>query len=110
MTPKLDTAIARARLSTLTRQGVQDALARFRESGSSLQTCNHYRAALRAFSNWCYKSVRTREDGWIEVRVPWSPGEGLVAWILSFGPDAEAVEPPELRSEILGRLEAIVAS
>jgi proteasome accessory factor B len=56
------------------------------------------------------ETVRTREDGWIEVRVPWSPGEGLVPWILSFGPDAEAVEPPELRSEILGRLEAIVAS
>jgi len=62
MTKRLETAIARARLSLLTRQSVQDALARFRDSGSSLQTCNHYRAALRAFSNWCHKSGRTRED------------------------------------------------
>jgi hypothetical protein len=62
MTKRLETAIARARLSLLTRQAVQDALARFRDSGSSLQTCNHYRAALRAFSNWCHKSGRTRED------------------------------------------------
>jgi proteasome accessory factor B len=55
-------------------------------------------------------TVRTREDGWVEVRIAWSPGEGLMSWILSFGPDAEVAEPPELRSEILGRLEEILAS
>jgi predicted DNA-binding transcriptional regulator YafY len=33
-----------------------------------------------------------------------------MSWILSFGPDAELVEPAELRSEILGRLEEILAS
>jgi proteasome accessory factor B len=56
------------------------------------------------------ETVRTREDGWVEVRLAWSPGEGLMSWILSFGPDAELVEPAELRSEILGRLEEILAS
>jgi len=56
------------------------------------------------------ETVRTREDGWVEVRLAWSPGEGLMSWILSFGPDAEVVEPAELRSEILGRLEEILAS
>ena len=55
-------------------------------------------------------TVRTREDGWVEVRIAWSPGEGLMSWILSFGPDAEVAQPPELRSEILGRLEEILAS
>ncbi len=65
---------------------------------------------------WATKGVagaevmRTREDGWVEVSVAWSPGERLVSWILSFGPDAEVVEPPELRSELIGRLEAILAS
>ena len=54
--------------------------------------------------------VRTREDGWVESRVPWSPGEGVISWILSFGPDVEVVEPPELRSEIVERLEEILAS
>jgi predicted DNA-binding transcriptional regulator YafY len=44
------------------------------------------------------------------VRIAWSPGEGLISWVLSFGPDAEVAEPPELRSEILGRLEEILAS
>ena len=56
------------------------------------------------------ETVRTREDGWVEVRIAWSPGEGLISWILSFGPDAEVAEPPELRSGILGRLEEILAS
>jgi len=54
--------------------------------------------------------VRTRKDGWIEVLVPTGPGEGLAPWVLSFGPDAEALEPAELRGEILRRLEAILAS
>jgi proteasome accessory factor B len=54
--------------------------------------------------------MRTREDGWVEASVPWSPGERLVSWILSFGPDAEVLGPPELRSELVGRLEAILAS
>jgi integrase len=62
MTGKLEAAIARARLPILTREAVQDALARFRDSGTSLQTCNHYRAAARAFSNWCHKSGRIRVD------------------------------------------------
>lgn len=51
-----------------------------------------------------------REDGWIEVRLPLQPEESLASWVLSFGPDAEAVEPPELRSEVLSRLEAVLAS
>ena len=62
MTPKLVAAITNARLSTLTRQKVQDAIARFQAAGSSLQTCNHYRAAARAFSTWTWKNGRTRED------------------------------------------------
>jgi integrase len=62
MTRKLTTAIEKARLSTLTRQKVQDALAQFQAAGSSLQTCNHYRAAARAFSTWAWKNGRTRED------------------------------------------------
>lgn len=56
------------------------------------------------------QTVRTRGDGWVEARVPWSPGEGLVSWVLSFGPDAEVLEPQELRSEIVGRLEELLAS
>lgn len=52
---------------------------------------------------------RTRTDGWIEVNLPAAPGEGLASWILSFGPEAEALEPASLREEIVRRLEAVLA-
>ena len=54
--------------------------------------------------------VATRPDGWVELRVPAQPGQSLAPWVLSFGPDAEAVDPPELRDEVVARLEAIVGS
>lgn len=52
----------------------------------------------------------TRGDGWVEVRVPCQPGESLASWVLSFGPDAEALEPPELREEVVRRLEEVLAA
>jgi predicted DNA-binding transcriptional regulator YafY len=42
--------------------------------------------------------------------MPWQHGEQLVTWILSFGPDAEVLEPEEVRSEVRGRIEAILVS
>jgi proteasome accessory factor B len=56
------------------------------------------------------EAIGAREDGWTLVRVPWQPGESLASWVLSFGPDAEALEPPELRDEIVVRLEATLAA
>ncbi|HZD16880.1 MAG TPA: WYL domain-containing protein [Actinomycetota bacterium] len=54
--------------------------------------------------------LRTRGDGWTEIAVPFQPGESLAAWILSFGPDGEAVEPPELRREVIDLLEETLAA
>lgn len=51
---------------------------------------------------------RTRPDGWVQVSLPAAPGDALASWILSFGPDAEAVEPESLRKEIVRRLEAVL--
>lgn len=48
----------------------------------------------------------TRTDGWVEVGLPAAPGDALVSWILSFGPDAMVLEPESVRSEIVSRLEA----
>lgn len=63
---------------------------------------------------WAAASVRdseileTRADGWVVVRLPMGSGDGLASWVLSFGPDAEALDPPGLREEVVRRLEAIV--
>jgi proteasome accessory factor B len=54
--------------------------------------------------------IAARPDGWIELRVPAQPGQSLAPWVLSFGPDAEAIDPPELRDEVVARLEAILGS
>jgi proteasome accessory factor B len=54
--------------------------------------------------------LRTRRDGWIEAEVPAAGGEALASWVLSFGPDAEAVAPPELREAVVGALEEVRAS
>jgi proteasome accessory factor B len=55
------------------------------------------------------EAVRERDDGWQVVRVPTAPGDGIVSWVLSFGPDAELLEPPTLRAELVRRLEAHLA-
>ena len=51
-----------ARLSDLTPDRVQAALASIRAEGRSLQTCNHHRAAIRAFTRWAWKSGRLTSD------------------------------------------------
>ncbi len=65
---------------------------------------------------WATKGIQdaevgeTREDGWVEVTVPAGPGEELASWVLSFGPDAEAIFPPSLRDEVVRRLEGTLAA
>ncbi len=53
--------VERARLSDLGTERVQAALATFRDSGRSAQTCNHYRAGIRAFARWARRTGRLRE-------------------------------------------------
>jgi proteasome accessory factor B len=56
------------------------------------------------------EDLETRADGWSVVRLPATPGESLAAWVLSFGPAAEALEPPELRDEVVRRLGSAVGA
>jgi proteasome accessory factor B len=48
-------------------------------------------------------------EGALEVPLPVSNRDAFIGWILSFGPSAEIVSPPDLRDELLGRVEAAVA-
>ena len=52
---------------------------------------------------------RVREDGWSEVALPAARGESFVSWVLTFGPDAEVLEPPELRRAVMAHLEDSLA-
>jgi proteasome accessory factor B len=54
--------------------------------------------------------VETREDGWLVARLPWQSVESLAGWALSFGPDAEVIDPPRFRDEVVRRLEAALAA
>jgi integrase len=54
--------VAKAKLSDVATERVQAALATFRDSGRSAQTCNHYRACARAFARWAWKTGRLREN------------------------------------------------
>jgi integrase len=58
---KIAAAITPARLSDLSTERIQRAIGRLKDRGLSLQSCNHYRAAIRAFANWCFETHRTRE-------------------------------------------------
>jgi integrase len=60
-------AIEPARLSLLTADKVQSALATFRDSGRSLETCNHYRRAVRGFAQWAWKNGRLRHNPLLSV-------------------------------------------
>jgi integrase len=54
--------LASGRLADLTTEGVQKALAALRSHGMSLQSLNHYRAAVRSFAIWCHDTNRMRES------------------------------------------------
>ncbi len=54
------------------------------------------------------EQVRVRDDGWVEITVPVADGREMAPWILELGPDAVAVRPETLRSEVVARLGAIV--
>ncbi len=62
MAEALTDLLAGARLSILTPSGVQGALSTLKAGGRSLATCNHHRAAIRAFARWARDDGRMRDD------------------------------------------------
>jgi integrase len=57
----LDAWIAPARLPHLTVERVQAALAKLRDAGRSLATCNHHATAIVMFATWCKTTHRVKE-------------------------------------------------
>jgi len=58
----LEEALTTARLSDLTPDRIQSALAALRDAGKANQTVNHYRAALRAFVRWAWDKGRLNDN------------------------------------------------
>ena len=59
---ELQKRVASALVSDLSTEKVQNALARIRGEGRSLQTCNHHRNAIKSFVKWLYETHRIREN------------------------------------------------
>jgi proteasome accessory factor B len=55
------------------------------------------------------RELRTRKDGWVEVALPAARAGSFVSWVLTFGPEAEVLEPGDLRQAVMERLEAALA-
>jgi integrase len=59
---KLETALRGSFFPDIKAERIQTALASLRDCGVSLQTCNHFRAAIRAFLRWAWDRGRSREN------------------------------------------------
>lgn len=59
---RLSAAVQSVRVSALTRDGVQSALATLRHGGRSHRTCNAYRTAIRGFTRWAKVDGRIADD------------------------------------------------
>ena len=57
----VDLLVAKARLSDITEEKVQAAIAAIRDANRSAATCNHYRTAARGFARWAKRTGRLRE-------------------------------------------------
>jgi proteasome accessory factor B len=55
------------------------------------------------------REIQAREDGWVEMAIPAARGDSFVSWVLTFGPEAEVLDPLELRRAVVERLEAALA-
>jgi predicted DNA-binding transcriptional regulator YafY len=54
--------------------------------------------------------AKVGSDGWTESRIQVRNRETFLAWVLSLGPDAQVLEPPELRAAVVERLEELLAN
>jgi predicted DNA-binding transcriptional regulator YafY len=64
-------------------------------------------------SMWRYARIMDQEppdaDGWIKLLVQFEVENEACQYVLSFGPQAEVLEPPELRAKIMRLAQEVVA-
>jgi len=65
----------------------------------------HKRMAFRVFDEFGHDSVKENEDGYFYVTVDLPDEDWLYGYILSFGEDAEVIEPEHVRSNLKNKLE-----
>ena len=68
-------------------------------------------AAVLAEASLARRTSRgaVRDDGWTVLSIPAADPETLAPIVLGYGPEAEALEPPTLRAEVVRRLtEAVI--
>jgi proteasome accessory factor B len=53
--------------------------------------------------------IHFADDGHLEAGIPITNRDAFIGWVLSFGPSAEVLSPPELRDEIRARIESALA-
>jgi predicted DNA-binding transcriptional regulator YafY len=54
-----------------------------------------------------YGDIETRADGSAEYTTPYGSQREIVSWILGLGPEAEVLEPPELREAVIEALRLV---
>ena len=65
--------------------------------------------AYRVFDDFAESAITRREDGSFLIDTRFPPGAWIVSIILSYGPHAQVLEPPELREEIQKAAENLLA-
>ena len=65
--------------------------------------------AYRVFDDFAEESITRLEDGSFLIDARFPPGAWIVSIILSYGPHAQVLEPPELREEIRKAAENLLA-
>ena len=53
---------------------------------------------------------RARDDGWIVLTLPAADPDTLGPLVLGYGPDAEVLDPPALRDDVIARLRAVAGA
>ncbi|HPJ01723.1 MAG TPA: YafY family protein [Candidatus Limiplasma sp.] len=76
----------------------------------SLKLLFHPRQAHRVYDEFSPGHIAVQDDGQLLVTVAMSDGEWLYGYLLTYGPDLEVLEPPEIREKMAEIAAAVMAN